>query len=125
MEQENKFTYTYSAMENQEVQSIRKKYLAPQEDKLDELKRLDQLVQNSGMTTGLCVGTIGAMIFGLGLCLAMKVIGQWPGLGVAIGLIGLTGVVAAFPAYRKVHEMTKAEHTPRILQLADELAGCN
>ena len=37
----NAFSYTYSAPENQEVLSIRKKYLPREETKLEELKRLD------------------------------------------------------------------------------------
>lgn len=41
MNQENTFTYKYSAKENKEVQEIRKKYLPQSESKLDELKRLD------------------------------------------------------------------------------------
>ena len=37
MEQQNGFSYTYSAPENQEVLNIRKKYLPQEESKLEEL----------------------------------------------------------------------------------------
>ena len=53
---ENAFSYTYSAPEKQEVLNIRKKYLPREETKLEELKRLDSLVQNSGVTQSLCSG---------------------------------------------------------------------
>ena len=120
---ENAFSYTYSATCNQEVLSIRKKYLPREETKLEELKRLDSLVQNSGVTQSLCAGIGGCLVFGLGLCLAMEVIGQMIWLGVILGLVGTVGMLAAFPVYRKYFNKAKAQHTPRILELAAELSG--
>ena len=63
MEQHNSFSYTYSAPENQEVLSIRKKYLPQEESKLDELKRLDHLVQTSGVLESLCAGIGGVFLW--------------------------------------------------------------
>ena len=120
---ENAFSYTYSATCNQEVLNIRKKYLPREETKLEELKRLDGLVQNSGVTESLCAGIGGCLIFGLGLCLAMEVIGQMIWLGVILGFVGAVGMLAAFPVYRKFFNKAKAQHTPRILELVDELSG--
>ena len=120
---ENAFSYTYSATCNQEVLNIRKKYLPHEETKLEELKRLDSLVRNSGVTESLCAGIAGCLIFGLGLCLAMEVIGQMIWLGVILGLVGTVGMVAAFPVYRKLYNKAKAQHTPRILELVAQLSG--
>ena len=120
---ENAFSYTYSATCNQEVLNIRNKYLPREETKLEELKRLDHLVQNSGVTQSLCAGMVGCLIFGLGLCLALEVIGQMIWLGVILGLVGTVGMLAAFPVYRKYFNKAKAQHTPRILELAAELSG--
>lgn len=120
---ENAFSYTYSATCNQEVLNIRKKYLLREETKLEELKRLDSLVQNSGVTQSLCAGMVGCLVFGLGLCLAMEVIGQMIWLGVILGLVGTVGMLAAFPVYRKYFNKAKAQYTPRILELAAELSG--
>lgn len=123
MEQQNGFSYTYSAPNQQEVLNIRKKYLPQPESKLEELKRLDGLVQNAGVVESLCLGIGGCLIFGLGLCLAMQVIGSMVWLGVILGLIGMAGMLAAFPIYRKYFAQAKAKHTPRILELATELSG--
>ena len=120
---ENAFSYTYSAACTQEVLNIRKKYLPRGETKLEELKRLDRLVQNSGVTESLCAGIGGCLVFGLGLCLAMEVIGHMIWLGVIVGLIGTAGMLAAFPVYRKFFNKAKAQHTPRILELAAQLSG--
>ena len=120
---ENAFSYTYSATCNQEVLNICKKYLPKEETKLEELKRLDHLVQNSGVTESLCAGIGGCLIFGLGLCLAMEVIGQMIWLGVVLGLVGAAGMLAAFPVYRKYFNRAKAQYAPRILELAAQLSG--
>ena len=123
---ENTFSYQYSAKENAEVQAIRKKYLPRSESKLEELKRLDEAVQTSGMVESLCAGIGGLLMFGLGMCLAMQVIGS--GLvmmvvGILIGIIGIVGMLIAYPVYRKVLAATKEKYAPRILQLAEELSG--
>lgn len=125
MNQENTFRYEYSAEENKEIQEIRKKYLPKSESKLEELKRLDAQVQKSGMVEALCIGIISCLVFGLGLCLAMKVLGSTIVtviLGVIIGLIGMVGMGMAYPLYRKKQEKAKEVYAPRILELAEELS---
>lgn len=119
------FTYSYSAKQNSEVLEIRKKYLPQEESKLEELKRLDYTVQTSGMTESLSAGIGGALIFGLGMCLAMQVIGNGVlliMLGVLLGIVGIAGMLAAYPIYRRVFDNTKQKFTPRILELTAELS---
>ena len=120
------FVYNYSAKENAEVQAIRKKYLPREESKLEELKRLDDVVQSSGMIESLSVGIGGTLIFGLGMSLAMQVIGSGlvlKVLGVLIGIVGILGMLIAYPVHRRVFEKTKQKHLPRILELTAELTG--
>ncbi len=126
MNQETTFIYRYSAKENKEIQEIRQKYLPHEESKFEELKRLDYMVQNSGMMESLCFGIGGALVFGLGLCLAMQVIGNGIFLivlGVILGIIGMCGMLVAYPIYRKVFSRTKEKFAPRILELTAELSG--
>jgi len=125
MNGEGTFSYTYSAKENQEVLAIRNKYLPREESKLEELKRLDALVQSSGVTQSLCAGIGGSLVFGVGFCLVMEVIGSVPWLGVIVGMIGMAGMLAAFPIYKKYLAKAKAQYAPRILQLADEVSKNN
>ena len=125
VDMETVFHYTYSAAENQEVLNIRKKYLPQEETKLEELKRLDSLVQRSGMAEALIPGVGGCLVFGLGMCLAMEVIGNAMWLGILLGLVGTGGMLVAYPIYRKCFTKAKAQHTPRILELNDELTDNN
>ena len=123
MAEENTFHFTYSAPENREVLDIRKKYLPQEESKLEELKRLDNLVQSSGVMEGLCAGIGGALVFGLGFCLTMGVIGRTPWLGVILEILGMAAMIVAFPVYRRFFNKAKAKYTPRILELSAELTG--
>ena len=126
MNQENTFSYKYSAKENQEIEEIRKKYLPQSESKLDELKRLDGYVQNSGVLESLCVGISSSLIFGLGMCLTIQIIGNgaWMiALGVLFSIVGMVGMLAAYPVYRSVFSKTKTKYTPKILELIEELSN--
>ena len=123
--QEDTFHYKYSAPENKEIQEIRQKYLPKSESKLDELKRLDAQVQNSGMTESLCVGIVGCLIFGLGMCMAMQVLGSSIAtmlLGVLIGLAGMIAMLMAYPVWRRQQKKAKEKFAPRILELTEELS---
>ena len=125
MNQDTTFIYRYSAKENTEVQEIRKKYLPREESKFEELKRLDYTVQTAGTLESLCAGIGGALVFGLGMCLAMQIIGSGIiliALGVLLGIIGIGGMLIAYPVYRKVVNTTKEKYTPRILELTAELS---
>ena len=55
------FNYTYSAKQQEEIRSIRKRYLPkePQEDKMEQLRRLDQSATKKGTVVSLIVGIIG------------------------------------------------------------------
>ncbi len=122
------FHYQYSAKESAEVQEIRKKYMPQQESKLDELKRLDRTVQNAGHIAALCVGIVSSLIFGIGMCHGMQVLGSGMVVrvvGIVLGLVGVAGMLAAYPLHRKLHADMKAKLAPRILDLAQQLDVCN
>ena len=122
MHNENTFSYTYSAQENQEVLNIRKKYLPREESKLEELRRLDYEVSNAGLPQALAVGIVGCLIFGLGMCITMEVLFGGMVLGALIGLCGMAAMIAAYPVYRSCFRKAKTKHQPRILELIAELS---
>lgn len=123
MDQQNSFSYTYSAPEKQEVLRIRKKYLPQEETRLEELKRLDRTVQNSGVVEALIAGICGCLVFGLGLCFAMEVIGNAVWLGILLGFVGAVVMLLAYPINRKYYNKAKNTHLSRILELTAELSG--
>ena len=119
---ENKpFTYNYSAVRNKEVESIRRKYLPEEESKLETLKRLDYRVQSAGMIESLCIGIIGALVFGIGMCFFLDVFAGATWITVLFMIIGTLLMIPAYPIYKKMARKTKAELTPEILRLSEEI----
>ena len=119
---ENKsFTYNYSAARNKEVESIRRKYMPHEESKLETLKRLDYRVQTAGMIESLCFGIIGALVFGVGMCFFLDVFAGAAWLTAILMICGTLLMIPAYPIYRRVARKTKAELTPEILRLSEEI----
>ncbi len=119
---ENKsFTYNYSAARNKEVESIRRKYMPSEESKLEKLKRLDYRVQMAGMIEGLCFGIIGALVFGVGMCFFLDVFAGAAWFTAILMICGTLLMIPAYPIYRRIARKTKAELTPEILRLSEEI----
>lgn len=119
------FIYRYSAKENSEVQEIRKKYLPQSETPLDELKRLDEKVQNAGTMESLCVGLGGLMVLGLGMCFSLQVLGTGVMVmmfGILLGLVGTVGMLMAYPVKRYFYKKNKERFVSRILELTEVLS---
>lgn len=122
MEEKNKsFHYTYSSAQQQEIRNIRKKYLPPEEDKMAQLRRLDQSVAQKGTAASLIVGILGALLLGIGMCCCMVWAGNWFIPGIIIGLAGIALVCCAWPLYVRVTEKERKRIAPEILRLTDEL----
>lgn len=125
------FNYTYSAMEQEEIKSIREKYVAPVEveDKMIQLRRLDQSVTSKATMASLVVGITGALVLGLGMSLAMTELSEIFGsynkigiiLGIVISIVGIILVCFAYPVYNRTINKEREKIAPEILRLTDEL----
>ena len=115
------FNYTYSAARNKEVESIRRKYMPHEESKLETLKRLDYRVQTAGMIESLCFGIIGALVFGVGMCFFPDVFAGAAWLTAILMICGTLLMIPAYPIYRRIARKTRAELTPEILRLSEEI----
>lgn len=116
------FNYTYSASQQEEIKSIREKYAPPtqEEDKMERLRKLDQSVTTPGTIWSIVVGVLGTLILGLGMSCIMV----WNNLmipGIVLGVIGLAGVIAAYPLYNHITKKQREKLAPEILRLTDEL----
>ena len=129
MENNDSFSYTYSASRQQEVENIRNKYLPKEEDKMEQLRKLHAVPTQKAQAASLAVGVIGALIMGTGMSLAMTDIGQMLGshrelsmlIGILIGLVGMVLVAFAYPLYNRVLRKEREKIAPEILRLSDEL----
>lgn len=121
MEEENRtYTYTYSAKQHEEVNNIRRKYLPKEEDKMEQLRKLDQNSTKRGKMIAITVGIISSLIFGIGMCCSM----MWTNYfvaGIVIGLVGLAGLALAYPLYIYIITKDRKKLAPQIMALSDEI----
>ena len=113
------FTYTYSAKEKKEIEKIRSKYVPDENDKMEQLRRLDAGVTKKGTIWSLIIGIIGSLILGVGMSCAM--LWNMYIVGSGIGILGIALVALAYPIYTAITKKERAKIAPEIIRLTDEL----
>lgn len=115
------FNYNYSAKEQEEIKKIREKYVPEEDDKMEQLRKLDAGVTKKAVMISLTVGIISLLILGTGMSCCMVFAGVWFVPGIIIGAIGIIGVSLSYSVYNKVTEIERRKITPEIIKLTDEL----
>jgi uncharacterized membrane protein HdeD (DUF308 family) len=128
MEHKEGFRFTYSAARQQEVENIRKKYLpqAEEENKMEQLRKLHHSASEKAQARAIAVGTMGALMMGIGMSLCMTDLGAALGnlallIGIFAGLAGILLVALAYPVYNRVLKKQRQRIAPQILRLSEEL----
>jgi len=131
MDNQESFSFTYSAAQQQEIESIRKKYLPKEESKMERLRALHRYAGQKAQAWAIALGVIGALIMGTGMSLAMTDLAEILGvgadmamlIGIAIGVVGMALLALAYPVYNRVLDRERRRIAPEILRLTDELLG--
>lgn len=126
MDNNQKFTYTYSApteSERREIESIRRQYKPTEctENKVDRLRSLHSKVVGAATAASLALGVMGILIFGTGMALALEF--EMLAVGIAISAVGVIPMALAYPIYKKMIEKGRAKYGEEIVRLSDELLG--
>lgn len=107
------------------IETIRNDYVKHETTKFEQLKALDKKVRRPAKVFAYLFGSLGAIVFGTGMCLAMKVIfAQLPfvmPVGIAVGLVGIAMVSTNYPIYKKALDSRKRKYANEVLALSDEL----
>lgn len=109
---------------NVEVENIRKQYVEKDvtEKKFDELRALDRQVKIPAKTFAFAFGTVGSLVMGTGMCLAMDVLGENKRVpGVILGLAGMAMMGVNYPLYKKNLETRKAQYAKQILEQTESI----
>lgn len=123
MENKNEtFTYTYSSKQQEEIRNIRSKYLPKEEDKMEQLRRLDRSASKKGTVVSVTLGVIGCMLLGVGMCCTMVWMQNWFIPGIVIGVFGIAAVAVAYPVYNRITKKEREKLAPQILKLTEELS---
>ena len=123
---EETFRYTYSAKEQSEVEAIRKKYLPPEENKMEQLRKLDRSATGKAQAWAIALGVIGTLILGTGMSLCMTELSGFLGgtamfVGIPVGLVGIVLVALAYPVYNRILKKERQRIAPEVLRLTEEL----
>ena len=106
------------------AESIAKEYAPKENSKIVALKKLDNKAKLPATIFTYSCGIVSALVFGAGMCLAMRVIGSGIAgmvLGILIGILGLIGCGVNYPIYKKMLEKGKSKYAYEIVQLAKEI----
>ena len=114
------------------VQKIRTQYTDKENTQLDELKTLDKKVNKPANVFAYTFGTIGSLVLGSGMSLAMNVIepGKYFGItisenmmlpGIIIGLLGIAMVSVNYPIYKSILDARRNKYSDKIIALSDRI----
>ncbi len=107
------------------AESIAKEYAPKEDSKIVALKKLDQKAKQPANIFAYTFGVVSSLVAGLGMSLAMNVIGGTTAfmvLGIVIGIIGFTCCGINYPIYKKILEKGKKKYAFEIVQLAREIS---
>ena len=108
------------------AEAIAKEYAPKDDSKLVALKKLDKKAKLPATVFAYFFGIISSLVAGLGMCLAMQVIGEGTVmlvLGIIIGIIGFSCCGINYPIYKKLLEKGKKKYAFEIVELAKEISG--
>lgn len=109
------------------AQRIAAEYDQAPASKLIALKKLDQKAKLPATVLTYTLGVLGALVLGVGMCLAMGVIGTglpfaMP-LGIVVGLVGIAMVSVNYPIYKNMLAKGRKKYAFEIMELAKEISA--
>ena len=107
------------------AESIAKDYAPKDNSKIVALKKLDNRAKLPAIIFTYSFGIASSLVVGIGMCLAMQVIGSGLAgmvLGIVVGIIGLIGCGVNYPIYKKMLEKGKAKYAYEIVELARQIS---
>ena len=110
------------------AESIANEYAPKDSSKIAALRKLDRKAKLPATIFTYTWGIISALVFGMGLCFGMQVIGSGIAdmvIGIAIGIIGMLGCGVNYPIYTKMLEKGKKKYAYEIVELAREISESN
>ena len=107
------------------AESIAKEYAPKDTSKIVRLRKLDRKAKMPATVFAYSFGIGSSLVAGLGMSLAMQVIGSGTAmmvLGILIGLLGFACCGINYPIYRKLLQKGKEKYAYEIMELAREIS---
>lgn len=111
-----------SSKDTKYIEKIVKKHEVKEETKLDKLRELDKKATKGATIFAYIFGSIGSLVMGAGMCVAMKVIlADLMVVWILVGLIGILMVSVNYSIYKKLVSKGRRKYEKQILELSSEL----
>lgn len=108
------------------AEKIASEYAPKETRKVVALKKLDNRAKRPANIFAFTFGIVMALLLGVGMCLSMKVIGSGSTphmvLGMIAGVIGIAGVLANYPFFKRIRNRSMNKYASDILALAGQIA---
>ncbi len=119
MNEKGTFSYTYSAEQEVELTEIQNKYKPRKKSKMEKLRRLDRSAHKIGAVVSLTIGIFSTLMMGVGMCCCL----EWNAFvpGIILGVIGIGGIISAYPLYMLITKMQREKIAPEVLRLIEEI----
>lgn len=109
------------------AEQIANEYAPKDTSKIVALRKLDAKAKLPATIFTYTFGIVFALVFGVGMCLAMGQIGSGTigsfVLGIIIGILGMIGMGVNYPLYRKILTKGKQKYAFDIMELAKEISA--
>lgn len=108
------------------AEQIAKQYAPKDTSKVVALRKLDARANLPANVFTYTLGIASALVFGIGMCLAMGQIGSGTAvsvvLGIVVGVVGMIGMGVNYPIYKRILESGKKKYAFEIMELAKKIS---
>ena len=111
--------YRANEQDRKNAEHIRRQYVSREDNKIEQLRRLDNKVKLPGKVTAGILGTIGSLVMGAGMALVM--VWENMNMGLALSIPGMIVALLAFPAYALITGSRKKKYAEDIMRLSDDV----
>lgn len=111
--------YQANARDQKRAENIRRQYVSREENKMEQLQKLDNRVKLPGKIAGSILGVVGALVMGAGMSMVMV----WSNmtLGLALSIPGLAVLLLAFLVYNLITSSRKKKYAAEIMRLSNSV----
>lgn len=106
------------------AESIAKEYAPKDTSKIVRLRKLDRKAKMPATVFAYSFGIGSSLVAGLGMSLAMQVIGSGTAMlvmGIVLGLIGFACCGVTYPIYKRLLEKGRKQYAYEIVELAKQI----
>ncbi len=107
------------------AESIANEYSPKEASKVVALKKLDRKAKMPSNVFAYTFGVISTLVLGVGMCFALKVLGDTTAtfvIGIVVGILGIIGCSINYPIFKKLRKKGMDKYSNDIILLAKDIS---